>query len=64
MPEFSTKEAAAHMGCSVGAVNARLFHGRTKLQWMLKRYIGSKRALVPSRGTGGIGINGFVFACK
>lgn len=62
--ELSTKETAARMGLSVGAVKARLFHGRTKLRSRLKRYIGSKRALAPSRGASGIATNKLVFACK
>src|SRR5690349_17548156 len=39
--ERSTEETARMMGISVGAVKARLFHGRRKLRERLKRYVGS-----------------------
>ena len=35
--ELSTKETARMMGVSVGAVKARVFHGRKKLRRVLKR---------------------------
>ena len=35
--ELSTKETARVMGVSVGAVKARVFHGRKKLRRVLKR---------------------------
>jgi RNA polymerase sigma-70 factor (ECF subfamily) len=41
--ELSTGETAQVMGLSVGAVKARLFHGRRKLRETLKRYVGSTR---------------------
>jgi RNA polymerase sigma-70 factor (ECF subfamily) len=37
--ELSTGETAQVMGLSVGAVKARIFHGRRKLQQTLKRYL-------------------------
>jgi RNA polymerase sigma-70 factor (ECF subfamily) len=39
--ERSTEETARIMGISVGAVKARVFHGRRKLRERLKRYVGS-----------------------
>jgi RNA polymerase sigma-70 factor, ECF subfamily len=39
--ERSTEETARMMGISVGAVKARLFHGRRKLRERLRRYVGS-----------------------
>ena len=41
LDERSTEETAQIMGISVGAVKARLFHGRRKLRERLKRYAGS-----------------------
>ena len=41
LAEVSTQETARLMGISVGAVKARLFHGRRKLRDRLKRYDGS-----------------------
>ncbi len=41
LDERSTEETARMMGISVGAVKARLFHGRRKLRERLKRYVGS-----------------------
>ena len=41
LDERSTEETARLMGISVGAVKARLFHGRRKLRERLKRYVGS-----------------------
>jgi RNA polymerase sigma-70 factor, ECF subfamily len=41
LDERSTEETARMMGISVGAVKARLFHGRRKLRERLKRYAGS-----------------------
>ena len=37
----STEETARIMGISVGAVKARVFHGRRKLRRKLKHYVGS-----------------------
>jgi len=42
--ELSTGETAQVMGLSVGAVKARVFHGRRKLRQTLKRYVESKRS--------------------
>jgi RNA polymerase sigma-70 factor (ECF subfamily) len=39
----STEETAQAMGLSVGAVKARLFHGRRKLRKTLERYVESVR---------------------
>jgi RNA polymerase sigma-70 factor (ECF subfamily) len=41
--ELSTGETAQVMGLSVGAVKARIFHGRRKLRQTLKRYAESTR---------------------
>ena len=41
--ELSTGETAKVMGLSVGAVKARVFHGRRKLRETLKRYVDSTR---------------------
>jgi len=41
LDERSTEETARMMGISVGAVKARLFHGRRKLRERLKRHVGS-----------------------
>jgi RNA polymerase sigma-70 factor, ECF subfamily len=41
--ELSTGETAQVMGVSVGAVKARLFHGRKELRQTLKRYVESTR---------------------
>jgi RNA polymerase sigma-70 factor (ECF subfamily) len=41
--ELSTGETAQLMGLSVGAVKARVFHGRRKLRKTLKRYVESAR---------------------
>jgi len=41
--ELSTGETAQIMGLSVGAVKARVFHGRRKLQKTLKLYVESRR---------------------
>jgi RNA polymerase sigma-70 factor (ECF subfamily) len=41
LDERSTEETARMMGISVGAVKARLFHGRRRLRETLKRYVGS-----------------------
>jgi RNA polymerase sigma-70 factor (ECF subfamily) len=41
--ELSTEETAKVMGLSVGAVKARVFHGRRKLRLTLKRYVESTR---------------------
>jgi RNA polymerase sigma-70 factor (ECF subfamily) len=42
--ELSTGETAQVMGLSVGAVKARIFHGRRKLRQTLRRYAESTRA--------------------
>jgi RNA polymerase sigma-70 factor (ECF subfamily) len=39
--ERSTEETARILGISVGAVKARVFHGRKKLRERLNRYVGS-----------------------
>ncbi len=41
LDERSTEETARIMGISVGAVKARVFHGRRKLRERLKRYFGT-----------------------
>src|SRR5467141_1792820 len=41
LDERSTEETARIMGISVGAVKARVFHGRRKLRERLKHYFGS-----------------------
>jgi RNA polymerase sigma-70 factor, ECF subfamily len=41
--QLSTGETAQVMGLSVGAVKARVFHGRRKLRQTLKRYVMSTR---------------------
>jgi RNA polymerase sigma-70 factor (ECF subfamily) len=41
--ELSTGETAQVMGLSVGAVKARVFHGRRKLRQTLKLYVESTR---------------------
>jgi RNA polymerase sigma-70 factor, ECF subfamily len=41
--ELSTGETAQVMGLSVGAVKARVFHGRRKLRKTLQRYVESAR---------------------
>jgi RNA polymerase sigma-70 factor, ECF subfamily len=41
LDERSTEETARIMGISVGAVKARVFHGRRKLRERLKHYAGS-----------------------
>jgi RNA polymerase sigma-70 factor, ECF subfamily len=43
LDERSTEETARIMGISVGAVKARVFHGRKKLREKLYRYAGSAR---------------------
>lgn len=43
LAEFSTEQTALQMGLSVGAVKARLFHGRKKLRQRLRRYMASPR---------------------
>ena len=41
LEERSTEETARIMGISIGAVKARVFHGRRKLRERLNRYVGS-----------------------
>ena len=43
LAEFSTDQTAEQMGLSVGAVKARIFHGRRKLRERLRRYMTSPR---------------------
>lgn len=50
LAELSTEETAQRMGLSVGAVKARLFHGRRKLREVLRRYTRSPR--MPAAITG------------
>ncbi len=45
LSELSTDETADVMRTSVGAVKARMFHGRRKLRAMLKRYVESTYSL-------------------
>jgi RNA polymerase sigma-70 factor (ECF subfamily) len=57
--ELSTEETARVMGLSVGAVKARVFHGRRKLRAVLKSYVKStwtygNQALRTSRMANGI----------
>jgi DNA-directed RNA polymerase specialized sigma24 family protein len=40
---FSTKEAARVLGLSVAVVKGRLFHGRRKLEKVLRTQIGSQQ---------------------
>src|ERR1700756_472699 len=46
LAELSTEQTAEHMGLSVGAVKARIFHGRRKLRERLRHYMKSPRASV------------------
>jgi RNA polymerase sigma-70 factor, ECF subfamily len=43
LAELSTEETARRMGLSVGAVKARLFHGKRKLREALRRRVRSRR---------------------
>jgi RNA polymerase sigma-70 factor (ECF subfamily) len=43
LAEFSTEQTADQMGLSVGAVKARIFHGRRKLRERLRRCMTSPR---------------------
>ena len=45
LAEFSTEQTAEQMGLSVGAVKARILHGRRKLRERLRRYMTSPRTL-------------------
>jgi RNA polymerase sigma-70 factor, ECF subfamily len=54
LDERSTEETARIMGITVGAVKARVFHGRRKLRERLKHYVGSAWAS-GSDATGTIG---------
>jgi RNA polymerase sigma-70 factor, ECF subfamily len=45
LAEFSTQQTAEQMGLSVGAVKARIFHGRRELRERLRRYMTSPRAV-------------------
>lgn len=53
LAELSTEETARRMGVSVGAVKARLFHARKKLQEKLSRYMKSNPT--PGKNTAGLG---------
>jgi RNA polymerase sigma-70 factor (ECF subfamily) len=44
LAELSTEQTAEQMGLSVGAVKARIFHGRRKLRERLRRHMTSPRA--------------------
>ena len=66
--ELSIQETAGAMGLSVGTVKARLFHGRTKLRRIMKRYVVSGRkygeqAFRSSRRATGISSNQLACAC-
>ncbi len=55
--ELSTEEAARVLGLSVGAVKARVFHGRRKLRRLLKResvWMSGKQSLRASRKANGL----------
>lgn len=43
LAELSTEETAGHLGISVAAVKARLFHGRRKLHEALRQHFGPPR---------------------
>lgn len=43
LTELSTEETAGHLGISVGAVKARLFHGRRELREALRRHLKPSR---------------------
>jgi RNA polymerase sigma-70 factor, ECF subfamily len=43
LSELSTEETARVLGVSIGAVKARVFHGRQKLRKTLRRYVESTR---------------------
>lgn len=58
--ELSTHETAGVMGLTVGAVKARIFHGRRKLRVMLKRYAES----ACPRGRRAIPMSSKVKACN
>jgi RNA polymerase sigma-70 factor (ECF subfamily) len=53
LAEFSTEQTAEQMGLSVGAVKARIFHGRKKLRERLRRYMTSPRAFEKGAGRHG-----------
>jgi RNA polymerase sigma-70 factor, ECF subfamily len=53
LAELSTEQTAEHMGLSVGAVKARIFHGRRKLRERLGRFMKSPRASVKGSGRHG-----------
>jgi RNA polymerase sigma-70 factor, ECF subfamily len=48
--ELSTEEAARAMGLTVQAVKARVFHGRKKLQTVMKRLMSQNNSWRRSRG--------------
>lgn len=45
LTELSTEETAGHLGISVGAVKARLFHGKRELREALRRHLRPTRRL-------------------
>jgi RNA polymerase sigma-70 factor (ECF subfamily) len=47
--ELSNRDTAAHLGVSIGAVKARVFHARRKLAKALRRRMQSRR--IPRNGT-------------
>jgi RNA polymerase sigma-70 factor (ECF subfamily) len=51
LEQLSTKEAAGVMGLSVGAVKARVFHGRRKLRQTILRRQGQSRGKDPHSGS-------------
>ncbi|HET8924015.1 MAG TPA: sigma-70 family RNA polymerase sigma factor [Candidatus Acidoferrum sp.] len=62
--ELTTQETAGAMGLSIGAVKARVFHGRRMLRKMLKRYaesawISGKHAMQARRATKDVSSNQF-----
>ena len=64
LSELSIRETAGLMGLSIGTVKARLFHGRSKLRAMLKRYVGSDQLLRPIHRTDGNATGQLVCACE
>lgn len=53
LAEFSTEQTAQRMGLSVGAVKARVFHGRRKLRERLRHYL--KPSPMRGRNAGNMG---------
>jgi RNA polymerase sigma-70 factor (ECF subfamily) len=52
LEELTTKEAARKVGVSVGAMKARVFHGRKKLQQVLESWMSRSENLRPARNKG------------